>query len=156
MSEYLTDFIEHQVAALESVGVDGQQAINAGADAQGVAVPGDEAAILLVEVAAIVNATAIAQVAQEADAMACEQGFGLIGNQAVDQVGFACPFGGGQGDDAGIGDGLGEEDSEIVGFEFEGRRQCQPVIQGLPELPFFKGQRFFDGLMEGIEAVVGD
>ena len=63
MSEYLTDFIEHQVAAFECLGVDGQQAIDAGANAQGIAVASDEPSALLIDIATIVDTTALAQVA---------------------------------------------------------------------------------------------
>ena len=80
MSEDLADFIEDEVAARERAGVDGEEAIDAGADPEGVATAGNEAAILFIEVAAIVDAAAFAQVTYEANAMACEQDFGLVGD----------------------------------------------------------------------------
>ena len=80
MSEDLADFIEDKVTACKRVWIDGEEAIDAGADSEGIATAGDEAAILFIEVAAIVDAAALAQVAHQADAMACEENFGLVGH----------------------------------------------------------------------------
>ena len=156
MSEYLADFIEDQVTACERVGVDGEEAIDAGADSEGVATAGNEAAILFIEVTAIVDAAAFAQVAHQTDAMACEENFGLVSHQFVNQVGFACTFGGGDSDDAVLGEGVGGEDFESLSLETEGGADGEAVIEGLPQLPFFKGQCCLDGFVTGISAVVGD